>query len=139
MKIRLDDVMQSFSFPFDAVYYYYIPLETVLMFAGGVIYGKAVNGISTEEDVRKNSENFIKLPQSGMEGRWKVIKGFLEGFPKGRIKELISESVRSRDLQGFENVLREERLLIEWYNYRDDIYGEFARRWCEANGLELIR
>ena len=30
MKIRLDDVMQSFSFPFDAVYYYYIPLETVL-------------------------------------------------------------------------------------------------------------
>ena len=42
MKIRLDDVMQSFSFPFEAAYYYYIPLETVLMFVGGMIYGKAV-------------------------------------------------------------------------------------------------
>jgi hypothetical protein len=47
MKIRLDDVMQSFSYPFNAVYYYYIPLETVLMFMGGVIYGKAVHGISS--------------------------------------------------------------------------------------------
>ena len=46
MKIRLDDVMQSFSFPFEAAYYYYIPLETVLMFVGGLIYGKAVNGIA---------------------------------------------------------------------------------------------
>lgn len=53
MKIRLDDVMQSFSYPFNAVYYYYIPLETVLMFMGGVIYGKAVHGISTEDDVKK--------------------------------------------------------------------------------------
>ena len=69
MKIRLDDVMQSFSFPFDAVYYYYIPLETVLMFVGGSIYGKAVNGIASEEDVRKRAEDFIRLPQLGAEGR----------------------------------------------------------------------
>ena len=50
MKIRLDDVMQSLSFPFNAVYYYYIPLETVLMFMDGMIYGKAVYGISSEEE-----------------------------------------------------------------------------------------
>ena len=68
MKIRLDDVMQSLSFPFNAVYYYYIPLETVLMFMDGMIYGKAVYGISSEEDVRKHSEDFIKLPDIGEEG-----------------------------------------------------------------------
>ena len=39
----------------------------------------------------------------------------------------------------FENLLREKRLLIAWYNYRDDVYSEFAKRWCEANGLELVR
>ena len=65
MKIRLDDVMQSFSFPFEAAYYYYIPLETVLMFVGGLIYGKAVNGIASEEDVRKHSDSFIELPRIG--------------------------------------------------------------------------
>ena len=78
MKIRLDDVMQSFSFPFEAAYYYYIPLETVLMFVGGLIYGKAVNGIASEEDVRKHSDSFIELPRIGEEGRRKVMKGFLE-------------------------------------------------------------
>ena len=139
MKIRLDDVMQSFSFPFEAVYYYYIPLETVLMFAGGMIYGKAVNGISSEEDVRKHADNFIKLPQIGEEGRRKVMKGFLEAVPNSELKE---KMVRAADAEGaaeFENVLREERLLIAWYNYRDDVYSEFAKRWCEANGLDLIR
>ena len=65
MKIRLDDVMQSFSYPINAVYYYYIPLETVLMFVEGVIYGKAVHGISSEKDVAEHSEDFIKLPQIG--------------------------------------------------------------------------
>ena len=139
MKIRLDDVMQSFSFPFEAVYYYYIPLETVLMFAGGMIYGKAVNGISSEEDVRKHADNFIKLPQIGEEGRRKVMKGFLEAVPNSELKE---KMVRAADAEGaaeFENVLREERLLIAWYNYRDEVYSEFAKRWCEANGLDLIR
>ena len=77
MKIRLDDVMQSFSFPFEAVYYYYIPLETVLMFAGGMIYGKAVHGISSEEDVKKNAKDFIKLPQIGEEGRRRVMISFM--------------------------------------------------------------
>ncbi len=139
MKIRLDDVMQSFSFPFEAVYYYYIPLETVLMFAGGMIYGKAVNGISSEEDVRKHADSFIKLPQIGEEGRLKVMKGFLEAVPGGELKKKMISAVDAKSTAEFENVLREGRLLIAWYNYRDDVYSEFAKRWCEANGLELIR
>ena len=139
MKIRLDDVMQSFSFPFEAVYYYYIPLETVLMFADGMIYGKAVNGISSEEDVRKHSDSFIKLPQIGAEGRRKVMSGFLDAVPNSEWKERMISAVAAENTAEFENVLREERLLIAWYNYRDEVYSEFAKRWCEANGLELIR
>ena len=139
MKIRLDDVMQSFSFPFEAAYYYYIPLETVLMFVGGLIYGKAVNGISSEEDVRKHADNFIKLPQIGEEGRRKVMKGFLEAVPNSDLKKRMISAVDAEGAAEFENVLREERLLIAWYNYRDEVYSEFAKRWCEANGLDLIR
>ena len=56
--------MQSFSYPINAVYYYYIPLETVLMFVDGVIYGKAVHGISTEKDVAEHEGDFIKLPHN---------------------------------------------------------------------------
>lgn len=142
MKIRLDDAMQSFSYPFDAVYYYYIPLETVLMFVGGLIYGKAVNGISSEEDVRKHPGDFIMLPQIGEEGRLKVMKGFLKAMAADagtRIREEFGGAEDSLDVTVFENLLREEKLLIAWYNYRDEIYSELASRWCEANGLEMIR
>ena len=139
MKIRLDDVMQSFSFPFEAAYYYYIPLETVLMFVGGLIYGKAVNGIASEEDVRKHSDSFIELPRIGEEGRRKVMKGFLEAVSNPELKKKMISAADADAVAEFENVLREERLLIAWYNYRDDVYSEFAKRWCEANGLELVR
>ena len=139
MKIRLDDVMQSFSFPFEAAYYYYIPLETVLMFVGGLIYGKAVNGIASEEDVRKHSDSFIELPRIGEEGRRKVMKGFLEAVSNPELKKRMISAVDAEGAAEFENVLREERLLIAWYNYRDDVYSEFAKRWCETNGLELVR
>jgi len=138
MKIRLDDVMQSFSYPFDAVYYYYIPLETVLMFSGGVIYGKAVHGISSEEDVREHAGDFIKLPQIGEEGRRKVMKGFLDTVLEDDVKERIIEAVKVHGIHHFENAVSEERMLIAWYNYRDEIYSEFSRRWCSTNGLELI-
>ena len=76
MKIRLDDVMQSMSYPFDAAYYYYIPLETVLMFHNGRIYGKAVFGISDESDVEKNKDEFIRLPDLGKKGHAMIMKGF---------------------------------------------------------------
>ena len=139
MKIRLDDVMQSFSFPFEAAYYYYIPLETVLMFVGGLIYGKAVNGIASEEDVRKHSDSFIELPRIGEEGRRKVMKGFLEAVSNPELKKKMISAADAEGVAEFEYLLREERLLIAWYNYRDDVYSEFAKRWCEANGLELVR
>lgn len=139
MKIRLDDVMQSFSFPFEAAYYYYIPLETVLMFVGGLIYGKAVNGIASEEDVRKHSDSFIELPRIGEEGRRKVMKGFLEAVSNPELKKKMIRAADADAVAEFENLLREKRLLIAWYNYRDDVYSEFAKRWCETNGLELVR
>ena len=138
MKIRLDDVMQSFSYPINAVYYYYIPLETVLMFVEGLIYGKAVHGISSEKDVTEHSEDFIKLPQIGEEGRRKVMEGFLKAIPQEEVKARITEMSGEHGLHRFEDAVREERLLIEWYNYRDEIYCEFSRRWSEANGLDLI-
>ena len=132
MKIRLDDVMQSFSYPIDAVYYYYIPLETVLMFVGGMIYGKAVQGISSEKDAIERPDDFLKLPQIGEEGRRKVMEGFLKVIPQEEVKARIRERIREYGLHRFEDAVREERLLIEWYNYRDEIYCEFS------NGLDLI-
>lgn len=130
--------MQSFSYPMNAVYYYYIPLETVLMFVDGEIYGKAVHGISTEMDVAEHAGDFIKLPQIGEEGRRKVMEGFLKAIPQKEVKARIKGRIGEYGLHCFEDAVREERLLIEWYNYRDEIYCEFSRRWCETNELDLI-
>jgi hypothetical protein len=138
MKIRLDDVMQSFSYPFNAVYYYYIPLETVLMFMGGVIYGKAVHGISTEDDVKKHEEDFIKLPDLGENGRYKVMYGFTTAVRDENAQERIRTELAENGFEGFEEAVREEKLLLSWFNYRDGIIKEFSRRWCKENGLELI-
>ena len=137
MKIRLDDVMQSLSFPFNAVYYYYIPLETVLMFMDGMIYGKAVYGISSEEDVRKHSEDFIKLPDIGEEGRRKVMLGYINTIDDETMKKRITDSL-SGGISAFENSVREEHRIMDWYNYREKVYTEFSRQWCEQQDLELI-
>ncbi len=138
MKIRLDDVMQSFSFPFDAVYLYYIPLETVLMFVEGNIFGKAVQGISSLEDAEKRSEEFIRLPEIGSEGRTKVMTGFIDLLPDEQQRNRLKEAALQDGGRGFESALREEKLLMSWYNYREEVYTELAERWCAGKGLELI-
>ena len=137
MKIRLDDVMQSLSFPFNAVYYYYIPLETVLMFVDGMIYGKAVYGISSEEDVRQHSGDFIKLPDIGEEGRRKVMLGYINTIADEQTKKRIRDSL-SGGISGFESIVREQQRIMDWYNYREKVYTEFSRQWCEQLDLELI-
>lgn len=139
MKIRLDDVMQSLSYPFHAVYYYYIPLETVLMFMDGKIYGKAVQGIATIEDVRQRSEDFIKLPALGEAGLEKVRKGFVKSLPEGEAKNPLKEILGTgNEAVLFEDAVREAGLLMKWYHYRDEVFREFSRRWCEGMHLEFI-
>lgn len=141
MKIRLDDVMQSLSYPFRAVYYYYIPLETVLMFMDGKIYGKAVQGIATVEDVRRHSDEFIKLPALGEAGLEKVRKGFVRSLPKGDTRKKLKEIIEAGDqdeARSFEETARDAGLLIQWYLYRDEVFREFSRRWCEGMKLEYI-
>ena len=137
MKIRLDDVMQSVSYPFHASYYYYIPLETVLMFVSGAIYGKSVNGISSEKDILQHEKDFIKLPEIGEEGRERVMMSFLASLGDEAVRTRLREAAE-KGMQYFEAMLTEERLLIRWFNYRDDIYMEFCRHWTRTNGLDLI-
>ena len=137
MKIRLDDVMQSVSCPFHASYYYYIPLETVLMFANGVIYGKTIDGISTEKDVLRHGKDFIKLPEIGEEGRERVMMSFISSLGDEAARARLREAAE-KGMQYFDSMLTEERLLIRWINYRDEIYTEFCRRWILDHGLELI-
>ena len=138
MKIRLDDVMQSVSCPFKASYYYYIPLETVLMFMNGVIYGKSIDGISSEKDILRQKEDFIKLPEIGEEGRIKVMKAFVGTIPGSDWFEELKDLDEDERMLYFENAVRERHLLIKWFNYRDEVYMEFSKRWCSENGLELI-
>ena len=137
MKIRLDDVMQSVSYPIHASYYYYIPLETVLMFVNGAIYGKSVNGISSEKDVLQHQDEFLKLPGIGEEGREKVMMSFISSLDDEAVRVRLREAAE-KGMQYFEGMLTEERLLIRWLNYRDGIYMEFSRRWILDHGLELI-
>ena len=137
MKIRLDDVMQSVSCPFKASYYYYIPLETVLMFMNGVIYGKSIDGISSEKDILRQKEDFIKLPEIGEEGREKVMMSYIYSLGDEAAKVRLREAAE-KGIEYFDSILTEERLLIRWINFRDDIYMEFSRRWSRDNGLELI-
>ena len=137
MKIRLDDVMQSVSYPIHASYYYYIPLETVLMFVNGAIYGKSVNGISSEKDVLQHQDEFLKLPGIGEEGREKVMMSFISSLGDEAARVRLREAAE-KGMQYFEGMLTEERLLIRWLNYRDGIYMEFSRRWILDHGLELI-
>ena len=137
MKIRLDDVMQSVSCPFKASYYYYIPLETVLMFMNGVIYGKSIDGISSEKDILRQKEDFIKLPEIGEEGREKVMMSCISSLGDEAAKVRLREAAE-KGIEYFDSILTEERLLIRWINFRDDIYMEFSRRWSRDNGLELI-
>ena len=137
MKIRLDDVMQSVSCSVKASDYYYIPLETVLMFMNGVIYGKSIDGISSEKDIARQKEDFIKLPEIGEEGREKVMMSFISSLGDEAAKVRLREAAE-KGIEYFDSILTEERLLIRWINFRDDIYMEFSRRWSRDNGLELI-
>ena len=139
MKIRLDDVMQSMSYPYNAVYYYFIPLETVLMFMDGRIYGKAVFGIADEQDIRDHMEDFIKLPDLGAEGRLKIMKGFVKSLDEGVSKKhLLSALELAEGAEYFDDMVSEEKLLMEWFTYREEVHREFARRWCEPMNFEVI-
>jgi hypothetical protein len=64
--------------------------------------------------------------------------GFMSAIPDGSAKEKVLAGLTERGFEGFDEAVREEKLLLKWFNYRDGIIKEFSRRWCRENGLELI-
>ncbi|MBQ3392945.1 MAG: hypothetical protein IJG52_06025 [Lachnospiraceae bacterium] len=139
MKIRLDDVMQSLSYHNETVYMYYIPLETVLMFRNGQIFGKPVDGITDMYDVNDRKHDFIALPDLGDRGRKKVMIAFVQSLPEGPLRDRAMDALDAENPgRELEEVLRRERRLLDWFSYRDGIYSEFSKTWCEETGLEWI-
>ena len=51
------------------------------------------------------------------------------------MEELLKEENPEIRLEYF---LRGKNLLLDWFTYRDHVYREFSRKWCEEMELEWI-
>ena len=66
------------------------------------------------------------------------MKAFVGTIPGSDWFEELKDLDEDERMLYFENAVRERHLLIKWFNYRDEVYMEFSKRWCSENGLELI-
>jgi hypothetical protein len=104
----------------------------------------AVRGLSDWErdevklaaDIIERGEDMLPLPDKRELGQYGMMEEFSENYPDARIRECLCTAIDgSGAFRRFKNAVRRFGIEEEWYAHRDKAMLEFARKWCEENGV----
>lgn len=138
MKAKLRDVIEALDFANqEAQYFYSIKTEEILMVWDGM-----VNGDDNQElidEIEENFDEYIALPDQYEMDEYSMMEEFVENLSENKIKIELSDAIQGRGaFRRFKDTLHYLGLEQKWYKFRNDLYEETARKWCEKNGIEII-
>ena len=93
--------------------------------------------IARAKEYLENEENYISLPSKFDFHEYRVMERFIGSLPIVEQREELSNLIKgkgafSRFKQGLERFL----LLDKWYKYKEQALIEFAKEWCDDNGIK---
>lgn len=88
--------------------------------------------------VADRAARFVELPGALHIDEWGIMREFAEGLTDPAQSRRLLEVIESQDaLRRFKDVIREAALVEQWSAFRDRVYHEIAREWCQWHNLPV--
>ena len=90
-----------------------------------------------ELDDIEEDENFVALPSKWDINEYEMMEDFMNVQENKEIQNQIFHAIKGRGaFRNFRAVVESNGLLEEWYKFKDSVYEQIVKNWCEKNGLE---
>lgn len=85
----------------------------------------------------KAPDQFLWVPDLNDVNEWDVMAEFVDTVKSATIRDELQDAIRGRGaFRMFKNTIRRHKIEQDWYDFRARALEEFARDWCEENGLQ---
>lgn len=138
MNIDLDEIIDAIQGGNRDVTYYLNTRSGEIIMRSEHFPIRELNDIDDELD--KNWENILELPNQRDVGEVRMMRDFVRDLPAGQAKDALTTALAQPKgvFRRFKDVCSSFNLLNDWYEYEDNRYVEFARRWCEDNEVGFV-
>ena len=137
MKIKLKLVVQAIEEASEAYTLFYDTQEgKTVCLPDEFVTGE--RDTMLEDLIENNRSRFLRFPDKFEIHEYRIMEQYIDWLPCGRAKtELASAICGKGAFRRFKATLRYHSLEQQWYDFKAEVFGEMAIRWCEENGLEI--
>ena len=90
--------------------------------------------IENDEDHR-----YLALPSEFDIHEYEIMEDYINELDDNGLARRLAGAIRGRGaFRRFKNILIDQGKIQSWYDYRDQYYWQFARKWCRAHDIEFV-
>lgn len=108
-----------------------------------MVWNGMVNGETVPElidEIEESFDEYIALPGQYEIDEYSMMEEFVENLPEGRKKMELADAIQGRGaFRRFKDTVYDVGWEGKWYKCREESYEQVARKWCEENGIEIIK
>lgn len=154
MKINLNDVIEAIEYENDVLNHYYNKKTGVIIYQDNSeessYNAEDINNLEIFEewerelikdlyDLKKNPQDYIRLPENGEEHELKMMISFCSSFSDISIdKELNNNNSLAGDIHSIKKIIQDKGLINDWYDYREAVEKDIAAEWCRDNKIDYV-
>ena len=93
---------------------------------------------STYKEEDEYNENIINMFDFFTKNDYYIMQDFIETVKEIDIRNKLYKVTKGKGaFYRFRNVLEENNIVNDWYQYRDNKYKDIAKAWCIDNNIEF--
>ncbi len=153
MQVNLSDLIEAIEFENDMLSHYYNKDTGVIIYKEDMetasYFAEDIDRVDSMEewekelieglyDLKKNPENYIKLPDKEELNELKIMINFCSSFSDIELPKLEEFNDEGKMLHEVKNIIRNKGLINEWYDYREYSEREIVIEWCKKNNIQYI-
>ena len=100
--------------------------------------------LDEDEELMELIENdkynrFLPLPSQFDLQEYSVMEDYIDELEDKQLAQRLARAIRGRGaFRRFKDILIDLGKIQSWYDYQDQYYWNFARRWCRGYNLEFL-
>jgi len=97
-----------------------------------------------DEELLERIENdeehrYLALPSEFDIHEYAIMEDYINELDDNGLARRLAGAIRGRGaFRRFKNILIEQGKIQSWYDYRDQYYWQFARKWCQTHDIEFV-
>ncbi|BCB04147.1 UPF0158 family protein [Bacillus sp. KH172YL63] len=88
------------------------------------------------QDILLHPDHYIEFPDRDEINEYRMMERFCLSLEEGRARDRLLSAIRGKGaFSRFKDGVMSIGMNDEWQSFRTECYREFAKKWCEMNGI----